>query len=95
VSAWRHLPIAPTEKTILALLRELRDAGRTVVCVHHDLQSVEEYFDGVMLLNMRVVASGPVGEVFTRENLRKTYGGRLTMLDQASEAMGRTPGALR
>jgi len=86
---------AATERAIIDVLRALKATGKTVICVHHDLQSVEEYFDGVMLLNMRVVASGPVGEVFTRENLRKTYGGRLTMLDQASEAMGRTPGALR
>jgi manganese/zinc/iron transport system ATP- binding protein len=59
--------------------------------VHHDLQTVPEYFDHVILLNMRVIASGPVDEVFTRENLVKTYGGRLTLLDQAAEAMAKGP----
>lgn len=80
---------AATERAIVDVLRDLRAQGRTVICVHHDLQSVREYFDGVILLNMRIVASGPVGEVFTRENLQRTYGGRLTLLDAAGEAMAR------
>ncbi len=80
---------AATERAIVDLLRELRDAGRTVIVVHHDLQTVPDYFDHLMLLNMRVVAAGPVGEVFTRENLHRTYGGRLTLLDAASEAVAR------
>ncbi|HZT83770.1 MAG TPA: hypothetical protein VFA26_26300, partial [Gemmataceae bacterium] len=54
--------------------------GRTVVVVHHDLQTVAEYFDAVTLLNVRRVASGPVAEVLTEENLRLTYGGRLATL---------------
>jgi manganese/zinc/iron transport system ATP- binding protein len=69
------------------VLRELKESGKTVICVHHDLQTVREYFDEVVLLNMRVVAAGPVPEVFTTENLHKTYGGRLTLLDRASEAI--------
>ena len=57
--------------------------------VHHDLQTVPQYFDHLVMLNMRIVASGPTDEVFTRENLHKTYGGRLTLLDQAvQEARG-------
>jgi len=67
---------ATTERAIVELLRELRTRGKTVVAVHHDLQTVEEYFDRVTLLNVRRIASGPVGEVFTEENLRRTYGGR-------------------
>jgi manganese/zinc/iron transport system ATP- binding protein len=67
---------AVTERAILELLRELRSQGRTVVAVHHDLQTVREYFDTVCLLNVRKIASGPVEEVFTEENLRETYGGR-------------------
>ncbi|HUP31554.1 MAG TPA: metal ABC transporter ATP-binding protein [Gaiellaceae bacterium] len=67
---------ATTERAIVELLRELRTRGKTVVAVHHDLQTVEEYFDRVTLLNVRRIASGPVGEVFTEENLRLTYGGR-------------------
>ena len=78
---------ATTEKTILGLFKELRDQGRTVVAVHHDLQTVAQYFDVVVFLNMRLVAAGPVDEVFTDENLQRTYGGRLTALAQAAEAL--------
>lgn len=74
-----------TERAILALLQELRATGRTVIAVHHDLQTVAEYFDHVVLLNMRLVASGPVETTFTDENLQRTYGGRLTVLTQATE----------
>jgi len=78
---------AATEGAIVTLLRELRERGRTVLAVHHDLQTVPEYFDHVMLLNMRIVAAGPTREVFTNENLQKTYGGRLTVLDKAAQAV--------
>ena len=80
---------ASTERAIVDVLRELRSGGKTVIAVHHDLQTVPEYFDDVVLLNMRVVSSGPVGEVFTEENLHKTYGGRLTLLSEAAEAVAR------
>jgi manganese/zinc/iron transport system ATP- binding protein len=80
---------AATERAIVEILHDLKKAGKTMVIVHHDLQTVEEYFDHVILLNMRVVASGPTKEVFTSENLQKTYGGKLTLLDQASEALRR------
>jgi manganese/zinc/iron transport system ATP- binding protein len=55
--------------------------------VHHDLQTVPEYFDHVILLNMRLVATGPTKTTFTEENLRKTYGGKLTLLDQVGHIM--------
>ena len=71
---------ATTERAIVTLLKELRAAGRTVAVVHHDLQTVPEYFDWVTLLNVRRIASGPVDEVFTEENLRRTYGGRVAFL---------------
>ena len=71
---------ATSERAIVTLLQELRSQGRTVVAVHHDLQTVAEYFDSVTLLNVRRVASGPVEEVFTEENLRATYGGREAFL---------------
>ena len=80
---------AATERAIVEVLRELRDAGRTVIVVHHDLQTVSEYFDEVLLLNMRIVAAGTIEDAFTRENLQKTYGGRLTLLAEAAEAMAR------
>lgn len=71
---------ATTERAIIDLLRALRAQGKTVMVVHHDLQTVMEYFDYVMLLNVRSIASGPVEEVFTDENLRTTYGGRVGFL---------------
>jgi manganese/zinc/iron transport system ATP- binding protein len=73
---------ATTERAIIQLLRELRAEGKTVVAVHHDLQTVPEYFDWVTLLNVRKIASGPVAEVFTDENLRQTYGGVVAFIDQ-------------
>ncbi len=72
---------ALTEVAILKVMRSLRAAGKTVVVVHHDLQTVKEYFDWVLLLNVRRVACGPVAEVFTGENLRRTYGGRPVILE--------------
>jgi manganese/zinc/iron transport system ATP- binding protein len=73
---------ATTERAIVTLLKELRSQGKTVVAVHHDLQTVSEYFDWVTLLNVRRIASGPVDEVFTEENLRETYGGRVSLLNK-------------
>lgn len=69
---------AVTERAIVDVLRDLRTRGRTVVVVHHDLQTVPEYFDWVTLLNVRRIASGPVAEAFTPANLRAAYGDRVT-----------------
>ncbi len=62
-----------TEKAIVVLLKELKASGKTVVVVHHDLQTVPEYFDWVTLINIKVIASGPVEEVFHEQNLKKAY----------------------
>ena len=78
---------AATERAIVDVLRELRDRGRTAVVIHHDLQTVKEYFDHLLLLNTRIVAFGPTKDIFTNENLQATYGGKLTLLEQASEAL--------
>jgi len=78
---------AATEAAIVELLQTLRASGKTVLIVHHDIQTVRDYFDYVILLNMRLIACGPVDTTFTNENLHKTYGGRLTILDEAAEAM--------
>lgn len=86
---------AATERAIVDVLRELRASGKTVIVVHHDLQTVREYFDHVILLNMRVVASGDVATVFTEENLQRTYGGRLTLLSEASEAIAQAASGRR
>jgi manganese/zinc/iron transport system ATP- binding protein len=78
---------AATERVVFNLLHEFRDQGKLVLVVHHDLRTVPTYFDDVVLLNMRVVASGPVDDVFTQQNLQKTYGGRLPILEATAEAV--------
>ncbi len=75
---------ARTERAIVDVLSELRSRGDTVVAVHHALQTVPEYFDDVVLLNVRRIAAGSVEEVFTEENLRLTYGGRVPFLSRAA-----------
>ena len=67
---------AVTESAIVALLKSLREAGKTVMVVHHDLQKVSEYFDWMLLLNVRRIAFGPMKDVFTPDNLKVAYGGR-------------------
>lgn len=81
---------AATEKAIVVLLHDLREQGSTVIVVHHDLQTVPDYFDSVLLLNLRSVAFGPVAEVFTQDNLQKTYGGRLHLLSDVGEKLRQT-----
>jgi manganese/zinc/iron transport system ATP- binding protein len=76
---------AATERAILELMAGLRDQGKTIVVVHHDLQTAAEYFDWMILLNTRLVACGPTAEVFTPQRLRETYGGALTLLDAVGE----------
>lgn len=78
---------AATEKAIITLLREMANTDKTVVVVHHDLQSAKQYFDWVILLNMRLVASGPVEKVFTTKLLQETYGGKLTLLSDVGNLM--------
>jgi manganese/zinc/iron transport system ATP- binding protein len=81
---------AVTERAIVRLLKGLRDRGKTVIVVHHDLQTVREYFDWIVILNVRVIAQGPVTEVYTGENLRRAYGGQISLLrgieDEAAAA---------
>jgi manganese/zinc/iron transport system ATP- binding protein len=78
---------AATEKAIVTLLNELKAEGKTVLVVHHDLSTVKEYFDWVLLLNEVLVASGPVETTFTAENLHEAYGGRLAILDRDGGAV--------
>ncbi len=78
---------ATTERAIIELLRELRTRGRTVLVVHHDLPTAREYFDMLLLLNMRVVAFGPATEVYNEELLQKTYGGRLTIMSEVANVI--------
>jgi manganese/zinc/iron transport system ATP- binding protein len=78
---------AATEKAIIQLLQSMTSSGGTVMVVHHDLQTVSQYFDWVILLNTRLVAYGPVETAFTSENLRETYGGKLTLLTDVGELL--------
>lgn len=81
---------ATTERAIVGLLSELRKAGKTVVVVHHDLETAAEYFDWVVLLNVRLIANGPMDQAFSIENLQRTYGGRMSFLSGQAVAGGTT-----
>jgi manganese/zinc/iron transport system ATP- binding protein len=86
---------AATEAAIVTLLQSLREQGKTVLVVNHDLQTARRYFDMLILLNMRLVAFGPSDEVFTEELLQKTYGGRLTILSEVADAVQRAERGIR
>ena len=79
---------AATEAAIVTILQELKDQGKTLLVVHHDLPTAKTYFDSLLLLNMRVVAFGPTEEVFNYDLLQSTYGGRLTLLSEVADAVG-------
>lgn len=68
---------AATERAIISVLKELRNQGKTIVSVHHDLATVADYFDRVFLINVTKIAEGPVAQIFTQPNLQLAYGGRL------------------
>lgn len=80
---------AATEAAIIELLRDMAAKGKTVVVVHHDLQSAQDYFNWILFLNMRLIASGPTEKVFTNELLQETYGGKLTLLSKVGDLMAR------
>jgi manganese/zinc/iron transport system ATP- binding protein len=82
---------AVTEKTMISILQEMKNAGKTLMVVHHDLASAREYFDQLLLLNMRKVAYGPVQEVYTHELLQKTYGGKLAVLSEMATEVAKSP----
>lgn len=81
---------AATEKAIIAVLKSLKQAGKTVVVVHHDLSTVGDYFDHVFLINTSKIAEGTVAEAFTADTLQATYGGRLTtaQVDRLAQVPG-------
>lgn len=72
---------AATEKTIIDILKNLKAQGKSIFVVHHDLQTVTEYFDYTILLNKTILAAGKTDEIFTREKLQQTYGGKLLMME--------------
>jgi manganese/zinc/iron transport system ATP- binding protein len=63
-----------TEHTIVELLKTLRNQGKTIIVVHHDLQTLQDYFDWLLLLNIKLIACGPINQVLHAENLHATYG---------------------
>jgi manganese/zinc/iron transport system ATP- binding protein len=79
---------ATTERTIVERLKAERDRGKTVVVVHHDLQTVADYFDWLVLLNVRVIAQGHVHDVYTADNLRRAYGGQVALIERGAAAPG-------
>ncbi len=79
---------AATERAIIEVLKLLRNSGKTVVAVHHDLSTVPEYFDRVLLMNVRKIAEGPVETAFTAETLQAAYGGRLATAQIDQLALG-------
>jgi manganese/zinc/iron transport system ATP- binding protein len=79
-----------TEEKIIQLLQQLRDEGKTVLLVHHDLQTVQSRFDWVVMINMRKIAAGPTEEVFTSENLNKTFGAQLNILSKVADLSKQT-----
>jgi manganese/zinc/iron transport system ATP- binding protein len=80
---------ATTERAIVTLLQDLQSQGKTILVVHHDLTTAKEYFDHLLLLNMRLVSFGKTQDVFTVEQLQKTYGGRLTILSDVAAKVSR------
>lgn len=78
---------ATTEKVIIEIMRSLKQKGATIACVHHDLPTVSDYFDHLVLLNLQVIAHGEIDTVFTQENLEKCYGGRLDLLSKFTTSL--------
>ncbi|MCL4131737.1 UNVERIFIED_CONTAM: hypothetical protein GTU68_042611 [Idotea baltica] len=76
---------ASTEKKIVKIFKKLKSEGKTIICVHHDLNTVPEYFDWTIFLNLRLIASGLTKDVFTSENLTSAYGPALGLLTQVAE----------
>lgn len=78
---------ATTERTIVEILHRLRDQGKTVIVVHHDLQTVRSYFDWMLILNVRVIAQGRIEDIYTTEHLRRAYGGQIALLDNVTDSV--------
>ena len=86
---------AATEHSILKILEEIRNEGKTVLIIHHDLQTVLDHFEYLVLLNTRLIARGSLQEVFTKENLSNAYGGQLTVLSKLVDIIKKTDFPIR
>ena len=78
---------AATENSIFEVFQKVRDSGKTMLVIHHDLQSAAKYFDWIILLNTHLVAYGPIEKVFTKEHMEEAYGGQLSVLSQVHEIL--------
>jgi manganese/zinc/iron transport system ATP- binding protein len=78
---------AATEEAIINLLKSMRDEGKTLLVVHHDLHTAQDYFEHLILLNSRLVAEGPMDQIFNQKNLTDTYGGTLTTLSKVANLL--------
>jgi manganese/zinc/iron transport system ATP- binding protein len=78
---------AATENAIITLLKEMKQQNKTVIVVHHDLQTATNYFDWLILMNTRLIAAGALQDVFTQEKLDQTYGVKLNILAQVGDLM--------
>lgn len=78
---------AASEQQIVSILLEMKNAGKSIFVVHHDLQSAADYFDWTILINTQLIACGPTEEVFNAENLKKTYGGKSTLLSKIAQRL--------
>ncbi len=84
-----------TENTIINLLKEMTTQDKTIIVVHHDLNSVKNYFDWTVMLNMRVVASGPTEETLNSKNFKETYGSQLTVLSEVGNLVKKNKAPIR
>ena len=78
---------AATENSIFEVFQQVRNSGKTMLVIHHDLQSAAKYFDWIVLLNTHLVAYGPIEDVFTKEHMEEAYGGQLSVLNQVHEIL--------
>ena len=78
---------AATEQAIITLLKNMRDQGKTLLVVHHDLHTAQDYFEHMVLLNTRLVAEGPTEDIFNEKILTETYGGTLTTLSKVANVL--------
>ncbi len=81
---------ATSEKEIMEILNQMKMEGKSIFVVHHDLQSSVEYFDWVIFINRKIVASGPISSVFSLQNLQNTYGEAFSVLSKINQLVNKS-----